>query len=657
MESLRYRQIHLDFHTSERIGEVAHKFEPAEFASVLKKAHVNSVNCFAKCHHGMMYYDTRFPARHPGLKRNLLQEQIDACHAEGIKVPIYVSVGFDEYMAAKHPEWIQRASDGRLLGVGPLSAGWNLLCFNSPYADYLEEQTVEILETFDTKVDGFWFDILHQPPCYCSFCLHGMESKGVDPESVEEVTHYADQVLEGLKARLTAIIRKYNRGCSIFYNSGHVDPSIRSTMQNYTHLELESLASGQWGYEHFPITVRYAKNLGLNYLGMTGRFHKSWADFGGYKNRPALEYECYTILAHGAGCSIGDQLHPMGQMNEMTYDLIGGVFGSVKDKESWCDKVKPVSEIGVLIGEELSAGIKLPPAVRGVYRMLEEAHYQFDILDVEMDFTQYRLLILPDTVLLEETLKTKLDAYVSQGGKLLLSYQSGMDRGKQGFALENIGVEFVSDGAFEQDYVSASEPIAQGLGKTEYILYDRGFYVTPVGDTKKLASLWHPYFNRNYRHFCSHSQTPVERESEYPAVTRHDNIIYFSHPIFTMYQRHGMRAFKQLVLNCLDLLVEDRLVITDAPTSAHINLNYQPEHHRFVVHVLHYIPERRCEDMDVIEDVIPLYNVKLALRTATEPAKVYLAPSKTPVDFHYNDGYVHVLIPEVSGHQMVVFEL
>ena len=89
MDKLRFRQIHLDFHTSELIGGIGKDFRPREFAETLKRAHVNSITVFARCHHGMIYYDSRLnPERiHPGLvNKNLLKEQIEACHAVGIQI-------------------------------------------------------------------------------------------------------------------------------------------------------------------------------------------------------------------------------------------------------------------------------------------------------------------------------------------------------------------------------------------------------------------------------------------------------------------------------------------------------------------------------------------------------------------------------------------
>src|SRR5256885_7788185 len=110
---LRTRQIHLDFHTSPFIRDVGVDFDADEFAKTMAAANVNSVTVFAKCHHGHLYYNTKHPARHPGLKKNidLLGQQAEALHREGIRAPIYFSVQCDEYAADTHPDWVARKDD------------------------------------------------------------------------------------------------------------------------------------------------------------------------------------------------------------------------------------------------------------------------------------------------------------------------------------------------------------------------------------------------------------------------------------------------------------------------------------------------------------------------------------------------------------------
>ena len=659
MGKMRFRQVHLDFHTSEKIAGIGERFDPQEFAKTLKEAEVDSITCFARCHHGMVYYDSDEFPKHPYLKRNLLKEQIDACHAVGIRVPIYITVGFDEYTARNHPEWIERTSDGRPCGAGPLQAGWRILCFNTPYVDYVERQTIEVLEKFGSDVDGLFFDIIFQDACCCTYCMEGMEKEGLDPESEADRLKFARMKVNRFKERMTATVHKYNKDCTIFYNSGHVGPYIRESLNTYTHLELESLPSGGWGYEHFPITARYARNLGYELLAMTGKFHKSWADFGGFKNQPALEYECFTALANGAKCSVGDQLHPSGAINKATYQLIGSVYKQVKKKEAWCDDTVPVSEIGVITPEIVTKEkVRLHPAIKGIYRMLTEAHYQFDIIDDKMDMNRYKVVILPDIIGIDKELKGKLEEYLQNGGRLVLSHKSGMDKSYQEFVLDGIGVELIGDAQYSPDYVVAGKEVSEGLLDTEYVMYEKGLWVKPLEGTEILAAIHNPYFNRAYNHFCSHYQTPVDKDSGYPAITQAGDVIYFSHPIFSMYALHGLRAYKLLFLNSLRRLLpdEDRVMQTNAPTTAQIYVNYQSSYDRHVIHVLHYIPERRYEGIDTIEDVIPLYNISLKTRLPKKPSRVYLAPSNKELAFKTDGEHTEVVIPEIVGHEMVVFE-
>ena len=52
-------QLHLDFHTAPVIPSIGKDFCSDEFAKTIKKANIQSVNVFAKCHHGMCYHPTK----------------------------------------------------------------------------------------------------------------------------------------------------------------------------------------------------------------------------------------------------------------------------------------------------------------------------------------------------------------------------------------------------------------------------------------------------------------------------------------------------------------------------------------------------------------------------------------------------------------------
>ena len=79
---LRYRQIHLDFHTSEQLANIGGEFDAGAWAQQLVEAQVDSVTCFARGHHGMMFCDTQAHAkrRHALLPSRFLVEPTEATH-------------------------------------------------------------------------------------------------------------------------------------------------------------------------------------------------------------------------------------------------------------------------------------------------------------------------------------------------------------------------------------------------------------------------------------------------------------------------------------------------------------------------------------------------------------------------------------------------
>ena len=80
---MRFRQVHLDFHTSEHIEDIGKKFDKKQFQTALKKGHINSITLFSKCHHGWAYHPSKANEIHPHLDFDLLGAQIQAAHEIG----------------------------------------------------------------------------------------------------------------------------------------------------------------------------------------------------------------------------------------------------------------------------------------------------------------------------------------------------------------------------------------------------------------------------------------------------------------------------------------------------------------------------------------------------------------------------------------------
>lgn len=659
-----FRQIHMDFHTSPHIPDVGADFDPQAFARTLKAANVNSCTIFAKCHHGMSYYPTKVGVVHPALKRDLMGEMIQALHAAGIRAPIYVTVTWDEWAAQEHQEWLAVAKNGQLVGRTPLTdeGRWRWLCMNSGYADYLAAQTEEILQNY--QVDGFFFDIHRQPQpgCVCNTCLKEMLALGLNPEDDADLTQHSLLVGRRLMDRLSRLTREHQPEATLFYNSRtriEAAPAngMKPEFEHMTHIEIESLPSGRWGYDHFPLFVRYFQPLHPELLGMTGRFHRTWGDFGGLKPEAAMEYEVFSMLALGAKASIGDQLHPRGVLEAATYERIGRVYGSVAAKEPWCTGARPLADVGVLMTTSPTTRgdiYRATAADTGAMRMFTELQQQFHFLDPEADFSQYPVLVAPDTVAFDPALTARVQAYLAGGGKLLLTGRSGLTPAGDAFALDEFGLDYGGEGDFKPDYIVCGPTVNAGIPDLPHVQYERGNKVTARPGTEVLAQNVAPYFQRNWRHYCSHHQTPYDKETGLPAIARRGNVIYVASPLFTAYHNQAYPVHRQIIGNCLNLLLGQPLVQTSLPSCGQATLLAQPG--RKVAHLLYYVWQRRAAELDIIEDVVPLHNVALAVRTGTAPRRVYLAPEGTDLEFTFADGVARCAVPTVRGHQLVAFE-
>jgi hypothetical protein len=671
---LRYRQIHLDFHTSEHIPNVGARFEKEQFIGALKRGNVDSVTVFARGHHGWCYYPSKIGKPHPNLVRpDLLGEMVTACKENDINVPIYHTVQWDERIAREHPGWRVMPASSAMNQLTPV---WHPICLNNPeYLDYLCRLAVEVVGRYEP--DGVFMDILAPWECVCPRCLASMRESGLDPERKEDRLRNDRSIIMEYYRTLSAAVWAQDPDMRIFHNSGNIYRGERDRYRYFSHLEVESLPTGGWGYDHFPVTARYINTLGIEYLGMTGRFHTTWGEFGGYKRPIALEYECAAMVAFGARCSIGDQLHPSGEMDPATYDIIAPAYRRVERLEPFARGAVPVSEIAVLSAAAHASAtgegqfIIHDESDDGASRMLLELHEMFDVVDIDADFSRYRLLVLPDTVTLNDVLRGKIEGFLARGGRLILSGASGMTSDEDAFALP-FGVEY--DGkrsAYSPDYIEALPSLDRELPAAPFVVYERAYAVKAGRDSQALAGTRLPYFNRRWDHFSSHQHAParLEPNAGYDAVIRQGNIIYFSHPVFRAYYRMGQPLLKYLFRGALDRLLPDRRLHVEMPTSGRISLMQQRSEGRLLLHLLFGQTQLRgagtpasaaasspIHPMEIIEDVVPIFDVTCTLRLPERPRKVSLAYDGSECEFAFAGGVLTFKVPKVYVHELVVIE-
>jgi hypothetical protein len=654
---MRFRQIHLDFHTSEMIQGIGINFSKKQFQQILQKGHVNSITIFSKCHHGWAYHPSKANEQHPHLGFDLLGSMIEAAHEIDIRTPVYISAGLDEKLARRHPEWLVRNQEDETNWVkGFMLPGYHQFCFNTPYLDILVAQIEEVVENYD--VDGIFLDIVGVRQCYCQYCVRSVRERGSDPRNLAAMQQLWEETYANYTRRTNGAAQKLRPDMPVFHNGGHIRKGRRDLAHMNSHLELESLPTGGWGYDHFPLSARYAQTLGMKYLGMTGKFHTTWGEFGGYKHPNALRYETALSLANGSRCSIGDQLHPEGLMDEATYILIGAAYKEVEEKEAWCVGTSNIADVALLSVEAVLNDDKGTVEQRagdsdaGAVRMLLEGKILFDVIDTEADFHAYKVIVLPDMITMNSSLTDKMLAFVQLGGKVLATGKSGLNK-ENAFVLD-LGVRWVEADPYLPSFFKPSFELSS-LSNASFVMYSEGQKLE-LTSGEELGSRENSYFNRDVFTFCSHQHTPSTLKSAGPGMVEGAHGIYIAWNVFADYCQKGSLFLKEIVLHGLHRLMPDLTLKTSLPAQGVVTLQAQEEHNRWIQHMLYASPVKRGSGIEVIEDLIPIYNTEVRILVSKAVNKVYLAPQLEELAFSQIDNTVTYTVPKIHGHQMVVLQ-
>lgn len=645
------RAIHLDFHTMPGVHDVGRDFNPDVFARTLKEAKIEYVTVFARCNLGFAYYPTKIGIPHPSLKTDLLGPMVQACHQNDIQVAAYFNAGLDHEHALRHREWCKVDSDGSVYHHKELGHFFRRMCLNTGYGPHLLAMVKEVLDAY--PVDGIFLDCFNFSPCFGIECLDGAKKMGLDPLNDQHMHDYCWEVNDRFRHAMTRLVRAHSKNINLYL----IGLPFR---WQPTHLELEVLPTASWGYDVLPWQLRYARTVGLPCLSMTGRFHGGWGDFGGLRTEASLLFDCYNAISNAGGCSIGDHMHPRGELDAAVYDLIGRVYLKTAALDPWITDVQARVDMAILDptlqfyppGKDFDL-----PSVAGASRMLSELKFQYDVIDGLGDFSTYKVIVLPDHVLVADKLQIKLQKFLKSGGFLISSGDAGLNPEKTRFALCEYQIAYEGPEPHDPSFFVAHKTISCDLPKMPITIYKPGCAIRAKRGGRVLARLFRSYFNQGtWDRYHANMYMPPDQDTGRAALIQCKRIYHFSFPIFSGYYEHAVPAYKQLVKNCLDQALPNPLVKTHGiPSFGRITVTGRRNNQ--MVHLLCYVPELRGKQMQVIEEPIKVRDAEVALRIDNASIRrVYLAPDCQGLDFQIHGGYLHFIVPEINGYQLVVVE-
>lgn len=656
-----HRAVHFDFHTNPGIYNIAEGFDAATFAERLKSANVDYINFFCQCNRGFAYYPTKVGIKYPGLRGDMFGDILRECHKRGIGVTGYLNTWLMHEHQHRHPDWNQMDKDGRIYRDPENDPNFfRTLCFNNP--DYREFAFSVIREICEYDIDGLFCDCTEYFPCRCNHCVEEMTKQGIDVNDDSAVLKFAQDAMRSFSEEVKKILGndKY------LYLNGAPYHAYRDIL---THVELECLPGGHWGYDYFWQHASYARNLQKTRIYMTGRFKGGWGDFGGYKGKVSLEHDVYDALCNNYVPSVGDHMHPAENIIPGIYKDVGDIFGKVMQYEKYTNDAEFKADIGVITW---STGY-LGDEYAGLARIFGELHLGYEIVHADMDISRFKLVVLPEGVLVDDMLKTKLESFIANGGKILSTGSGGLRAPQnwppvQGRFYTNEDIEIPEDTDFAlseynleycgRDISNSSyykfKTLPEGTAEMPWSMYSEGILMKAKNDADVRASYIKPYFNKHWDGVHSYFYTPPEKETEHSAAVVCGSVAHICFNVFTAHNLVAIKEHKLLVKQLIEELLPNSIVktVSGIPSTARVTLTGTDDYS--LLHVKVTYPETRGKFTVVEEHITQPAGAVVSVRGEYE--SVSLLPAETPVESRIENGRTIITLPQITGYDMFLLK-
>ncbi len=580
---------------------------------------------------------------------DLFGEILSACRDNGIKCSAYLNVGLSHEEGLRHRDWLSVNPEGSIYGADRMNNFFRRMCYNSPYAEHFLAMLQELLSKY--QPDGFFFDCTTVNPCIGIECIGEMKEKGVDWQDEKAVFEFARTSLLRFCRRISELALGTNPNLLVYFNG----IEFRRQQNLGTYLEYEAL--GRSIYEGLPITAHYARNFNKPVLNMIGRFHQSWADFGGICTPEVLEYYLAYGLANTMRCTVGDHFHPRGDIQKPVFRLIQQVYQKLQRFSACYPEARAVSEFVLLTPEKTFDYTTCDAqsalfALYGAARMFDQMHLQYEVMTPDMDFSACKVLILPDETRIDSELAGRIRLFLDQGGKVFCSGQGGLAIDRDELLLP-LGAQCLGKSSCHPAYIKINPELCPDFPEMPVTLYQSGMAYQATEGGVSLASIIKPMVEYGWDGEHGNFYTPPDAENGDAAILESAAGILFSHPLFQTYRVNGQPCFLSLTRALLQrLLPEPLLQLPGLPSYGRAMLTRQGK--RLHLHLMNFHPESPSPEQVLVPPPAELR--KLTIRVRLDKKKIhriYLADTGETLQWKIVGNYVECKLESLKGYQVI----
>ncbi len=656
------------------------KYDPGRIVSELESTHADYIAVYAANQFSVAYYPSAIWPQHPALHgKDYFGELCEGLKRKGKKVVAYIN-----WLESRHPEWylVPLTENGPVVEqefplaqwADPSDADkrvqnvpggkWRFPCINTPRAEQIVAVVKEICEQYHPHafhLDMFFNDQI----CACPYCMPILRDIcGREPVTLGNVrAHWREYidwragVTTKLMARLAEIL--HNHGVLAAHN-GHYPLWLSSIYgQDEAWLKyLDVYVSEIFADLHrSSLNIRWHHAVGLpswELLTSTVPEHC-------HLSLPEARWRLSSALCKTNGCNVlgpcGVGAYPDTTSSPRLLETVRKGLDDFMSDADLAEGAESAAKIALVYSWATrkyykQGGTGWSQEISGWGHLLIEEGLPFDIITAEKmlspDFlSRFELVILPDNIYLSGTACDAIEAYVSKGGKIIMTGETsfgdekGFMRTRMALA-QTAGVQWEKslDGYFA---IGAGQEPEPAMGEFQCV-YANGETLAVRVETDPAGSVanWH-------------DPLPMQA-SEWPVAVRtacgKGQCLYVAFGIGCYYQRFRHEGIGQFMARLVDTVLPERQLVLHGARMIEASVWRQVSNGRFIIHLAN---RSQCpEDMGRLNNVAPIAGVQVEFDAPFSNPKV----SSRGADVHAQvDGSrVKLTIPVMDAYAAIVIE-
>lgn len=629
--------VHFDFHAGPDCTEIGRNTTPAMVENIINLVQPDYLQIDCKGHRGLSSYPTKAGNPAPGFVGNPLRIWREVTARRGVALYMHYSGVWDSEAILQHPTWAARNADG--------TTNKNATSFFGLYADELLIPQLRELGR-DYGVDGAWVD----GECWASVPDYGepalqafrkatgiveVPRKPGEPHWFEFLQFNRDAFRAYLRRYITEVKRTCPdlQLCSNWAFTDHMPEAVCAPVD---------FLSGDYSPEDSVnsarLSARYLARQGKPWDLMAWSFtHKPGPGGVKQKSAPQLQREAAVVLALGGGFQAYHKQKRDGSIYEEQMPVMAEVAKFCRDRQAICHHATQVPQIAMLYStaahyRKINGLFSRDLArMNGTLQALLESQQSVEVLGehhLSGRLQEYPLIVVPECEYLDRQFKDELVQYIRGGGNLLLL-------GPQAAALFQPELDVTLEG--------------QRSSTPRFLAWNQALVATK-GEVQsvQLGSQAQPFGSLHSTNHLSPGSQPAASITRLGKGKIAATYFAFGHGYLA-----GRSPAARHFLNDLSrqLFPKPLVAVTGSPD---VDVMVNRIGSKLAVNLVNTAGPHQSEP--ILPAIPPVGPLLLTIQCQVKPGKVLLEPGSKPLAFEYRDMAVHVTLPRLDIHEVVVVE-